>query len=118
MEPTVHPMAPEHLPGFLPGPDGSDSLLMIAGVSLVLLVVLVGVLYFTLHALPERMGHRSNSTQLQLIGVLALLALFTHNTVYWVLALMLAAIRLPNIEEPLQRIARILEDRRDGQETR
>ena len=77
---------------------------------------LLGVGYFALHALPERIAHRSNSTQIQVIGILALLALFTHNHVFWIAALLLAAVRLPDVMSPLNRIAASLETRsgRDG----
>lgn len=114
----IHPLAPEHLPHFLPTADGSDGMMFNMGVLLILSVLGLGVAYFSLHALPEKMAHKANSTQFQLIGVLALLALFTHNNVFWVAALVLAAVRLPDIMTPLTSIARSLEVQtgRAGQE--
>lgn len=110
MAEAVHSLAPHHLPVFLPGPDGSDILFTVVVVSMVGMVFGFGIFYFTLHALPEKMAHRSNSTQLQLIGVLALLAMFTHNNLFWVAALLLAAIRLPDFTTPLNSISRSLEE--------
>lgn len=104
----VHPAAPHHLPGYLPGPDGSDPLFTIIVVSILIIFLAAGVLYFKLHSLPEQMGEKANSTQLQLISILAILALFTHNNAFWVLALLLAAIRLPDYLTPIETIAKSL----------
>ena len=72
-----------------------------------------GVLYFTLHALPEKIAHGTSSTQFQLIAVLALLAMFTHNNLFWVAALLLATIKLPDFTTPLNAISRTLAEIRD-----
>jgi len=101
---TQHPLAPEHLPGYLPGADGSDPLFTLVVVLILILALVLGVLYFKLHALPERMAHRQNSTQLQLIAVLAILALLTHNNVFWVGALLLAVVRFPDFKTPIDSI--------------
>ena len=106
---SVHSQAPHHLPVFLPGPDGGDGLFTFVVLFVVITVLLVGVLYFKVHALPEQMAHKTNSTQLQLIGILALLALFTHNNLFWVIALLLAAIKLPDFTTPLNSISHSLE---------
>ena len=109
MSDETHELAPKHLPAFIPGADGSDPLMIFIAVFLVVLVLGIGTFYFSLHALPEKMAHKSNSLQLQLIGVLALLALFTHNNIYWVIALLLAAVKFPDITGPLNRISDSLE---------
>lgn len=102
---TIHALAPEHLPRFIGGPDGSDPLFTVVVWLLVILLMVVGNLYLKLHALPERMAHRQNNTQLQFITVLALLALFTHNNIFWVAALLLAVIRFPDFSTPINSIA-------------
>lgn len=104
----THPAAPHHLPGYIPGPDGSDPLFTIIVVSMLILFLAAGVIYFKLHSLPEHMGEKANSTQLQLISILAILALFTHNNAFWVLALLIAAVRLPDYLTPLETIAKSL----------
>lgn len=105
-----HPLAPEHLPGYLAAADGSDHLFTAVIFLAVGAVLFLGVAYFTLHALPEKMAHKGNSTQLQLISLLAMLALFTHNNIFWVIALVLAAFRPPDIVSPLNSIATTLQN--------
>ena len=108
-EGAIHPMAPAHLPGFLPGPDGSDALLVNTGVALILLVLGFGVAFLWLHTLPERMAHRSQKLQFELVAVLGLLALFTHVHAFWVAGLLLALVDLPDISTPFGRIAGAVE---------
>jgi hypothetical protein len=99
-----HDLAPHHLPNYIPGPDGSDPLFTFIVILVLILGLVLGALYFKLHALPERMAHGQNSTQLQLIAVLAILALLTHNNVFWVGALLLAVVRFPNFITPINSI--------------
>lgn len=103
-----HELAPHHIPGFLPGPDGSDPLFTAIVVMVLILGLVLGALYFKLHALPERLAHSQSSTQLQLIAVLAILALLTHNNVFWVGALMLAVVRFPDFITPINSIDKSL----------
>src|SRR5882757_8511620 len=72
---------------------------------LVVMVLLVGVLFLRLHTLPERMAHSSHKLQFEVVAVLGLLALFTHNHIFWVAGLLLALIDLPDWGTPLRRIA-------------
>ena len=106
---TLHALAPHELPGFIPGADGNDPLFKLVIVLLVALLMGVGVLYLKLHAIPERMAHKQNNTQLQVIALLALIALVTHNNIFWVGALLLSAIRLPDFSTPMNSIANSLE---------
>ena len=110
MSETRHPLAPEHIPSYITAADGSDYLFTFMVFFLVGVILLFGVAYFTLHALPERMAHKGNSTQLQLISVLAMLALFTHNNLFWVVALALAAFRPPDFVSPLNSMAQSLQN--------
>ena len=115
---SIHPMAPHHLPPFIPGADGSDPFFTGTALFLVGLLLVIGNFYLKLHALPERMAHGSNHFQTQAITVLALLALFTHNNVFWVGALLLAVIRFPDFQTPLESIAgslRYVTERLKGQ---
>ncbi|MEM1362876.1 MAG: hypothetical protein AAGF94_14375 [Pseudomonadota bacterium] len=108
MTENLHPMAPHHLPVFIAGPGQPDVLFNFTVALMVFLVFLIGVFYMHLHAVPDRMAHKANNAQLQLIGILTLIALFTHNNIYWVAALVLAAINLPDFVTPLSSIARSL----------
>ena len=105
MTDTIHPLAPHHLPKFIPGADGSDPLFTAIVVLLIILLLVIGNAYLKLHALPERMAHKQNHTQLQIITILAILALFTHNNIFWVGALLLSVVRLPDFSTPLNSIA-------------
>lgn len=97
--------APHYLPLFITPPGETDVLFVIVVCGLVLIVLIIGNLYFRLHALPEKMAHQSQSTQLQLVGIMALLALFTHNNLFWIGALLIAALKLPDYASPLNAIA-------------
>ena len=74
----------------------------------VIAVLGIGVFYLKLHAIPEQLAHRHSNTQSQLIMVLALLALFTHNNVFWVAALILALLKLPDFLTPINSISESL----------
>jgi hypothetical protein len=66
-------------------------------------IVLLGVFFFWLHSLPERLGHKK--LQFEIVAILGLISLFTHEHIYWILGLLLAFIDLPAIMSPLRRIA-------------
>jgi len=100
-----HPMAPEHLPHYFAAADGSDFLFSLMVGFIVLIILGIGVAYFTLHSVPEHMAKRGNHTQLQLVSILGLLGLFTHNALFWIAALILAAFRAPDVVGPLRSIA-------------
>ena len=100
-----HPEAVAHLPPFITQHGQTDVLLIAMGVFLVLFVIGIGVFYFKLHALPEQMAHRGQKVQFEVVAVLALLALFTHNHLYWVLGLLLALIPFPDFVTPLTSMA-------------
>jgi hypothetical protein len=106
---TLHPAATDHLPFFITAPGQTDGLFSAMIVFLVVVVFAVGLLYLRLHALPEHLAHGASKVQLQLVGVLALLALFTHNHVFWIAALLLALVQFPNFSAPLASMAQSLE---------
>ena len=101
----MHPAAPHHLPFFIPGPDGSDTLMLVMGLFLVATVLWVGTLYWKLHSLPERMAHRTHKMQFEIVAVLGLISLFTHMHIFWIAGLLLAMIDLPDFTTPLRSIA-------------
>jgi hypothetical protein len=102
---SIHPAAPHHLPSFITAPGDTDVLMVVAGITLILAVVGVGNFYLHLHSLPERMAHKSQKFQFEIVAVLGLLSLFTHNHLFWVVGLFLAMIDLPDFSSPLRRIA-------------
>ena len=100
-------MKTEHIPGYLAGAN-SDPLMIVMAVILVVIILIAGVFYFKLHAVPEHIAHGKNHTQIQLITILTILALFTHNNIFWVAALVLAVVELPDFLTPLKSIAKSL----------
>ena len=104
----IHPLAPHSLPPFVGAADGSDPLFSAIIFIVILAVLGVGVFYLKLHAIPEQLAHKHGNTQSQLIMVLALLALFTHNNVFWVAALILALLKLPDFLTPINSISESL----------
>lgn len=105
MNESLHPSAPDHLPAFITAPGDTDVLMVVVGIVLIVAVLGVGNLYLTLHTLPERMAHRSQKLQFEIVAVLGLLALFTHNHLFWVIGLFLAMVDLPDFGTPLRQIA-------------
>lgn len=105
MSEAMHPLAPHHLPFYVPGPDGSDPLLVGTGIFLIVAVLGIGNLYLRLHSLPEHMAHKSQKLQLEIVSILCLIALFTHIHLFWIVALLLAVIDIPDFGSPLRRIA-------------
>ena len=107
--PLLHPVATEHLPVFITAPGQTDWLLNAVAVFLIVAVLVIGNFYLRLHALPERMSHRANVVQMEIVAVLALISLFTHNHIFWIIGLLLAFIRFPDFQTPMVSIAESLE---------
>lgn len=105
MTDQLHPMTPHHLPFYIARPGETDVLMIVMGIFLILAVLGVGNIYLRLHSLPERMAHKSQKLQFEIVAVLCLLALFTHIHIFWIAALLLALIDLPDFSTPLSRIA-------------
>lgn len=105
MAASVHPAAPHHLPWFITAPGETDMLTVGTGIFLIVAVLAVGNIFLRLHTLPERIAHGSQKLQFEIVAVLGLLALFTHQHIFWVAALLLALIDLPDFVTPLRRIA-------------
>src|SRR5688572_14322100 len=106
---SLHPSSPHHLPVFITAPGETDVLMVVMAVFLVIAVLAVGNLFLRLHTLPERIAHKSHKLQFEIVAVLGLLALFTHLHIFWVAALLLALIDIPDFGNPLRRIAGSLE---------
>ncbi|NCA71061.1 MAG: hypothetical protein EOM91_13340 [Sphingobacteriia bacterium] len=109
MAEPLHSAAIHHLPPFVTAPGETDILFVVMAIVVGLGVIGIGIFYFKLHALPEHLAHRGQKVQLELVAVLALIALFTHNHAFWIAALLLAVVPLPDFTTPLASIARSLE---------
>ena len=101
----VNPVAIHHLPIFITPPGQTDVLMVATAVFLLMAVVAFGLLFLRLHSLPERMAHRGHKLQFEIVAVLCLIALFTHIHGFWIAALLLALIDLPDVGTWMRRIA-------------
>lgn len=108
MQEAINPHAIKHLPPFIAAPGETDVWMVATAILLLAAVVGIGVLYFKLHALPEQLAHRGQKIQFQVVAVLGLLALFTHNHAFWIAGLLLAVIPFPDFTTPLTSMAQSL----------
>jgi multisubunit Na+/H+ antiporter MnhF subunit len=97
------------MPFFITPPSETDVLFNITLWFVVACIVLTGVVFLTIHSLPERMAHKSKKVLLDLIALLCLLALLTHNHFFWFVAIVLAFIDIPDFLTPVNRIANSME---------
>jgi hypothetical protein len=102
---ALHPVAIQHLPMFITAPGQTDVLMVVLAFILIFAVLGFGVFYFRLHSLPEHLAHKSKKIQAELVALLCLVSLFTHMHIFWIIALVLAFIELPDFGTPLNRIA-------------
>ena len=109
MDAPLHPVASHHLPSFITPPGETDILMVITAIILAGSVLMFGIVFFRLHSLPERMAHGAHKLQLEIVAVLCLLALLIHIHAFWVAALLLALIDLPDFPGWLGRIAGAVE---------
>ena len=109
MTASPNPIATTHMPFFITAPGETDVLFNVTLVILVACVILTGVVFLTIHSLPERMAHKSKKILLDLIALLCLLALLTHNHLFWFVAIVLAFIDIPDFLTPVNRIASSVE---------
>ena len=105
MTEQLHAMTPHHLPFYIAKPGETDVLMIVMGVFLVLAVLGIGNVYLHLHSLPERMAHKGQKLQFEIVAVLGLLSLFTHIHIFWIAGLLLALVDLPDFTTPLSSIA-------------
>jgi hypothetical protein len=101
MSPAMNPIAPHHQPAFFTAPGETDILFNAMAIFLVVMVLLVAVFYFKLHSLPERIAHKGQKIQFEIVAVLGLISLFTHNHIFWIAGLLLAFIPMPDFSTPL-----------------
>ena len=109
MPAPLNPAASSHLPSFITAPGETDVLMVITALILAVAVLMFGLVFFRLHSLPERMAHGSHKLQFEIVAVLCLLALLTHIHAFWVAALLLALIDIPDFGGWLGRIAGAVE---------
>jgi hypothetical protein len=105
INPNIKQITIDHLPGFITAPGESDTLFNAVLIFFAIAVVAIMLLYFRLHALPEHVAHRGQKIQYEIVAILALISLFTHNHLFWILGLLLAFISIPDFTTPLEGMA-------------
>ena len=90
-------VAHDYLPWYVTGPGETDVLFGLVALTLLLIVIGFGALYFTIQSIPDRLVKGTSKTQMQIVGLLGLVSLFTMNNLYWVAALLIAAVRIPDL---------------------
>jgi hypothetical protein len=109
MTATPNPIATTHMPFFITAPGQTDVLFNVTLWFVVACIILTGVIFLTIHSLPERMAHKSKKILLDLIALLCLLALLTHQHLFWFIAIILAFVDIPDFLTPVNRIAKSVE---------
>ena len=79
--------------------------MLVTGAFVVLFTLAVGLVYLHLHHLPDHIAHKQQKVQYQVVAVLGLLAMLTHQNWFWIAALLLALVDLPDFGGVLSRIA-------------
>src|SRR6185436_19934668 len=92
----MNPAATGHLPPFITSPGTTDGLMVLMDFVVVAAVLAAGVFFFWLHSLPERLVHTSTKLHFDIVAVLGLLSLFTHIHLFWVAALLIALVKIPD----------------------
>jgi hypothetical protein len=111
----LYPMMPHQLPFYVAKPGETDVLMIVMGIFLILAILGVGNVYLRLHSLPERMAHKGQKLQFEIVAVLGLISLFTHIHIFWIAGLLLALIDLPDFSTPLASIAGSVEKIADSE---
>ena len=101
---SLQAAAENHLPVFITASGETDVLFILMAVFVLVVLIALGIVYLKLHALPEQVAHRGQKIQFELVAVLALLALITHNHLFWIAGLLLALISLPDVKTPVSAI--------------
>lgn len=105
MAAQMHPEAVGHPPAFFAEPGSPDTLLWIVGIVLLLSFLGVGLVFLRLHTLPERIAHKRQKLQFEIVAVLGLLALFTHIHSFWIAGLILALVDVPDFTGVFRKMA-------------
>ncbi|WP_171236200.1 hypothetical protein [Ruegeria sp. HKCCA6837] len=97
LDSSISDEAMARLPFWVTPPGETDGFLIVVGILLVVVLLGFGALYFTVQAIPDRMAAGAHKVQMQLVGVLGLISLFTLNNAFWIAAILIAAVPLHEI---------------------
>ena len=97
MNSSISDEALARLPFWVTPPGDTDGFLVVVGCFLILILLGFGALYFTIQAIPDRMAAGAHKVQMQVVGVLGLISLFTLNNTFWIAAILIAAVPLHEV---------------------
>ncbi len=103
-----HAFIKDPLPIFISGPDQTDILFSMVVILFIASLFGIGIFYLRIHSLPDKIAHAGGKIQLQIVSILCLISLFTHNHFYWIAALLLAFMEFPDFLSPIKSMARSL----------
>ena len=69
----------DHLPFYITAPGETDGLFIVVAIFLILVVIAFGAFWFTVQSIPDRMVEGTSKAQMQVVGILGLLSLFTFS---------------------------------------
>jgi hypothetical protein len=96
-------MSHPYLPWFITEPGQTDVLMVAMAIFVVLFMFGFVVLILRLHRIPMQIAQQK--VQYEIVAVLCLLALFTQENPYWIVALLLAVVDLPDFRGRFVRVA-------------
>jgi hypothetical protein len=106
----MNPAAVGHPPAYFAEPGSADILMWVVAAIVVLAILGTGLLFLTLHTLPERIAHKRQKLQFEIVAVLGLLSLLTHIHWFWIAGLILALVDLPDFMGLFRKMAGSLND--------
>ena len=83
MDEVTEMVNPDHLQFFITAPGETDGLFIAVTIFMVLVILAFGAFYFTVQSIPDRMVEGAGKAQMQVVGLLGLLSLFTMNNIFW-----------------------------------
>ena len=96
MKPSMHPAAPDHLPGFIVAPGEVDVLFISVTIFLTISIVIIGSFYSKRFSINNVINNRSYVIKAEVLAMLVLAMIITQNKYFGIAALLLAFIRIPD----------------------
>ena len=96
MKPSMHPAAPDHLPGFIVAPGEVDVLFVAVTILLTIAIVIIGTVYCKRFGINNFINRRSYVIQAEVLATLVLIMILTQNKYFGFAALLLAFIPIPD----------------------
>ena len=96
MKPSMHPAAPDHLPGFIVAPGEVDVLFFAVTILLAITIVIIGTVFRKRFGTNNFINRRSYVIQAEVLVTLVLIMILTQNKYFGFAALLLVFIPIPD----------------------